>query len=652
MNNFEGQPTPTILLDYMPNKSLAQLFKDKIFMNKNRSIRYIILCGIINAMLYLHHKGIVHRDLKPENILLDEQFYPRVCDFGSSIIYSDTKQHSKVKEKNVGTPLYMAPEIFLLEDSYSYKVDVYAFSMIAYQLLTEIEPFKEKNFGRIGQLKRAVINGVRPDLSIIPDEEIRVFFQRCWSREPSERPSFNEINELFRNNMKIKRIFDVKPERDNFGLFEIEKYNMWFTENLKDEDRIGISMLSNSLFDNENKEIIEIYNILKQYEKNKEKLKQLLKQLADKGNKKAMHLYALHLGVGGKLSDQKIVNAYLKKAADLGEDSAMVDYANRLIKGIGITANYKEAARYYKKAADLQNGEGIFNYATLLRNGKGVKKNKKLAATYFQLAADIGEVNGTYQYALLLQKGDSVKKNSEKAAEYYKKAIFMGDIESMNNLSIMFKDGSLPVDLDESRRYSKMAADLGNDKGMFNYGMTLFSMAIDSEYDNMNTKELLENAAEYFKKAADMGNIEAGTQYGILCSKRSLSIYNMDDAIRYLENSAFKGSFDGIVEYGSILVLHKEEEEQFKSKFTFLLDYLKTNRYDVKNMLLKFNVKNILNIAMDEMIEKNIFRYKKTEFDINKFKFDDFNKEINQCIKSKLDINTIFDLISEICVAY
>lgn len=40
--------------------------------------------GIVSAMKYLHENKIIHQDLKPTNILIDDDFYPRVCDFGFS----------------------------------------------------------------------------------------------------------------------------------------------------------------------------------------------------------------------------------------------------------------------------------------------------------------------------------------------------------------------------------------------------------------------------------------------------------------------------------------------------------------------------------------------------------------------------------------
>ena len=95
--------------------------------------KYICLLGISDAMRFLHKCGIIHRDLKPQNILVDSNFYPKVCDCGLSRCFSMTGQ--------IGTPLYMSPEMFEDEEHFGPAVDVYAFAILAYEIVTGKEPF-------------------------------------------------------------------------------------------------------------------------------------------------------------------------------------------------------------------------------------------------------------------------------------------------------------------------------------------------------------------------------------------------------------------------------------------------------------------------------------------------------------------------------
>lgn len=53
-------------------------------------------------------------------------------------------------KSGVGTPLYMAPEVLMGKD-YNFKVDIYSFSLIAYKVITGVEPIIENNiFALIG----------------------------------------------------------------------------------------------------------------------------------------------------------------------------------------------------------------------------------------------------------------------------------------------------------------------------------------------------------------------------------------------------------------------------------------------------------------------------------------------------------------------
>lgn len=173
--NFESEPYPVSIFDYVPNGSLeSYIFKVK---NGNKrwtdTNKYIIILGISFGMRYLHSQNISHRDLKPANILLDEKLYPKICDFGLSKITNDLDSYM---DSYLGTPFYMAPEI-KRGKPFTSKVDVYAFSIIVSEILAN----KRTKFSTDN----------------IIGKENKAFLGKCNSPNSSLRPSFEEICQYF-----------------------------------------------------------------------------------------------------------------------------------------------------------------------------------------------------------------------------------------------------------------------------------------------------------------------------------------------------------------------------------------------------------------------------------------------------------------------
>jgi serine/threonine protein kinase len=87
---------------------------------------------IAAGMNYLHRLGVIHRDLKLGNVVLDKHDRAKITDFGLSVVKSSTQTSMKMTES--GTPQYMAPESFGLVPIFSTKTDVYAFSIVLWEL--------------------------------------------------------------------------------------------------------------------------------------------------------------------------------------------------------------------------------------------------------------------------------------------------------------------------------------------------------------------------------------------------------------------------------------------------------------------------------------------------------------------------------------
>jgi serine/threonine protein kinase len=75
-----------ICMEYMVNGSLDKhIHADNFQGGLGWNLRFQILTGICHGLRHLHNEvDIIHGDIKPENILLDENFKPKITDFGLS----------------------------------------------------------------------------------------------------------------------------------------------------------------------------------------------------------------------------------------------------------------------------------------------------------------------------------------------------------------------------------------------------------------------------------------------------------------------------------------------------------------------------------------------------------------------------------------
>ncbi|KAF7848029.1 hypothetical protein BT93_L2358 [Corymbia citriodora subsp. variegata] len=127
-----------LVYDFMPNGSLDKhiVYRDGENALDHKKM-YEISLGIARGIKYLHQgcdMQILHFDIKPHNILLDQNFTPKVSDFGLAKLYPT--DHSIIMLTAArGTLGYMAPELFYKDiGGISYKADVYSFGMMLMEM--------------------------------------------------------------------------------------------------------------------------------------------------------------------------------------------------------------------------------------------------------------------------------------------------------------------------------------------------------------------------------------------------------------------------------------------------------------------------------------------------------------------------------------
>ncbi|UCD25092.1 MAG: protein kinase, partial [Gemmatimonadota bacterium] len=102
-----------------------------------------ILRELADGLSYAHERGILHRDIKPDNVLLSGR-HALIADLGISKAVSDTTGTEQLTTAGLvlGTPEYMAPEQAAGDRDLDHRADVYAFGIVAYELLTGSTPFR------------------------------------------------------------------------------------------------------------------------------------------------------------------------------------------------------------------------------------------------------------------------------------------------------------------------------------------------------------------------------------------------------------------------------------------------------------------------------------------------------------------------------
>ncbi|XP_061338298.1 LEAF RUST 10 DISEASE-RESISTANCE LOCUS RECEPTOR-LIKE PROTEIN KINASE-like 2.5 [Gastrolobium bilobum] len=131
-----------LIYELMPNGSLDKfIYKSEspnAICNLDWNTLHQIAIGIARGLEYLHRgcsARILHLDIKPQNILLDEDFCPKISDFGLAKLCQ--KKESIVPLSGTrGTIGYIAPEVFnRMYGGVSHKSDVYSYGMLVLEMI-------------------------------------------------------------------------------------------------------------------------------------------------------------------------------------------------------------------------------------------------------------------------------------------------------------------------------------------------------------------------------------------------------------------------------------------------------------------------------------------------------------------------------------
>ncbi|KAL8102203.1 cold-responsive protein kinase 1 isoform X1 [Apium graveolens] len=206
-----------LLYEYLENNSLSSI----LLRSKGKGVhldwpkRVTICMGTASGLVFLHEEAnpqIVHRDIKASNILLDENFLPKIGDFGLAKLFPDNVTH--ISTRVAGTVGYLAPEYAML-GQLTKKADVYSFGV----LILEIISGKSSSTAAFGedllvlvewawQLKEEerLLDLVDPELTEYPEAEMLRFIKValfCTQAASNQRPSMKQVLEMLSKEVNL-----------------------------------------------------------------------------------------------------------------------------------------------------------------------------------------------------------------------------------------------------------------------------------------------------------------------------------------------------------------------------------------------------------------------------------------------------------------
>lgn len=163
---------------------------------------------LASALEYLHERRIVYRDLKPHNVGFNMHGQLQLLDFGLCREVPDGTLDGVYEMSGVGTRRYMATEI-INTSRYNAKADVYAWSMVFWEMLYLDRPFPHYS---IEEHKTMVCEaGERPPLPYNWPMPIRKILQQSWTASIQHRYSMREAGLALQNYLNSLKVIEI-PE--------------------------------------------------------------------------------------------------------------------------------------------------------------------------------------------------------------------------------------------------------------------------------------------------------------------------------------------------------------------------------------------------------------------------------------------------------
>lgn len=216
---FATQHHVCIIMEFCDGGTLEKLISKNYGGKLDEDVAINYFYQICVGLYGMHTQGMMHRDLKLENIFMKKGLC-KIGDFGFAT-------RNETSDQYVGSPEYMAPEIFDIGDGvpYNKQVDIWALGIMLHEMLFGNRPFTGSQTQLPGTIKNTVYK--------VPDnpktsDTLKDLLYKMLQKDPKKRITIEQI-------MKHKI----------FAKFEEEKSN---STNSSDSKSLGSSSTYGKIF--------------------------------------------------------------------------------------------------------------------------------------------------------------------------------------------------------------------------------------------------------------------------------------------------------------------------------------------------------------------------------------------------------------------